>query len=206
MKTKKYNYPNMMFVNDNTLSKLKMFQIDLKIFLKIREGNNMIDREMLDLMLNNIPSDKNIIFVGIGTDRAIFDMVGCLSCSLLREKGYTVYGTIDKPIHALNVGEMMVDINEKHSNDIIIGIDSAIGKSIGECKFRLTPIRPGQGLGKDLEDVGICSIVGVVGENPFDGNMTAIRFNELYNICKNIVDTIEEYYRVRSVEKCIQIK
>ena len=36
MKTKKYNYPNMMFVNDNTLSKLKMFQIDLKIFLKIR--------------------------------------------------------------------------------------------------------------------------------------------------------------------------
>ena len=36
MKTKKYNYPNMMFVNENTLSYLKMFQIDLKIFLKIR--------------------------------------------------------------------------------------------------------------------------------------------------------------------------
>ena len=37
MKTKKYkNYPNMMFVNEDTLSKLKMFQIDLKIFLKIR--------------------------------------------------------------------------------------------------------------------------------------------------------------------------
>lgn len=36
MKTKKYNYPNMMFVNDDTLSKLKIFQIDLKIFLKIR--------------------------------------------------------------------------------------------------------------------------------------------------------------------------
>lgn len=36
IKTKKYNYPNMMFVNNDTLSKLKMFQIDLKIFLKIR--------------------------------------------------------------------------------------------------------------------------------------------------------------------------
>lgn len=37
MKTKKYkNYPNMMFVNEDTLSKLKIFQIDLKIFLKIR--------------------------------------------------------------------------------------------------------------------------------------------------------------------------
>lgn len=37
MITKKYkNYPNMMFVNEDTLSKLKMFQIDLKIFLKIR--------------------------------------------------------------------------------------------------------------------------------------------------------------------------
>lgn len=36
MKTKKYNYPNMMFVNDDTLSKLIMFQIDLKIFLKIK--------------------------------------------------------------------------------------------------------------------------------------------------------------------------
>ena len=37
MITKKYkNYPNMMFVNEDTLSKLKMFQINLKIFLKIR--------------------------------------------------------------------------------------------------------------------------------------------------------------------------
>ena len=37
MITKKYkNYPNMMFVNEDTLSKLKMFQIDLKIFLKIK--------------------------------------------------------------------------------------------------------------------------------------------------------------------------
>ena len=37
MITKKYkNYPNMMFINEDTLSKLKMFQIDLKIFLKIR--------------------------------------------------------------------------------------------------------------------------------------------------------------------------
>ena len=37
MITKKYkSYPNMMFINEDTLSKLKMFQIDLKIFLKIR--------------------------------------------------------------------------------------------------------------------------------------------------------------------------
>lgn len=37
MITKKYkNYPNMMFVNEDTLSKLKIFQIDLKIFLKIK--------------------------------------------------------------------------------------------------------------------------------------------------------------------------
>ena len=37
MITKKYkNYPHMMFINEDTLSKLKMFQIDLKIFLKIR--------------------------------------------------------------------------------------------------------------------------------------------------------------------------
>lgn len=166
----------------------------------------MINREMLDSMLNNIPNDKNIIFVGIGTDRVIFDMVGCLSCSLLREKGYTAYGTIDKPIHALNLDEIIGHINEKHSNDIIIGIDSAIGKSVGECKFQLTPIRPGRGFGKDLKDVGIFSIIGVVGKNHLDRNMRDMRFNDVYNICKNIVDTIEEYYRVRSVEKCIQIK
>ena len=37
MITKKYkNYPNMMFVNEDTLSIFKMFLIDLKIFLKIR--------------------------------------------------------------------------------------------------------------------------------------------------------------------------
>ena len=54
MKTKKYkNYPNMMFVNEDTLSKLKMFQIDLKIFLKIRTL-----KEVKIVVCNDIPNNE----------------------------------------------------------------------------------------------------------------------------------------------------
>lgn len=58
MKTKKYNYPNMMFVNDDTLSKLKMFQIDLKIFLKIRTF-----KEVKIVVREEIPNNEVYFYI-----------------------------------------------------------------------------------------------------------------------------------------------
>lgn len=57
--TKKYkNYPNMMFVNEDTLSKLKMFQIDLKIFLKIRTL-----KEVKIVVCNDIPNNEVYFYI-----------------------------------------------------------------------------------------------------------------------------------------------
>ena len=59
MKTKKYkNYPNMMFVNEDTLSKLKMFQINLKIFLKIRTL-----KEIKIVVCNDIPNNEVYFYI-----------------------------------------------------------------------------------------------------------------------------------------------
>ena len=66
MKTKKYkNIPNTMFLNEDSLSKLKMFQIDLKIFLKIRTLKEIKIVVLLDKLSISIPKIlRNHYFLG----------------------------------------------------------------------------------------------------------------------------------------------
>lgn len=76
MKTKKYNYPNMMFVNENTLSYLKMFQIDLKIFLKIRTF-----KEVKIVVRPEIPDNEVYFYINRWNKGEIlkFDLLDILS-------------------------------------------------------------------------------------------------------------------------------
>ena len=156
----------------------------------------MVNEKMLKEMLNTVPTDKNIVFVGIGTDKAIFDSLGCLTCSMLEAKGYTCYGTIEKPIHALNVEESMDNIMKKHSNDIIIGIDAAIGKIVGNIAFRNKSIKPGLGVNKKLREVGSYSIIGVT-TNTEKRDFNNVRLYSVIKMCEEIVETIEEFVKIR---------
>ena len=62
--------------------------------------------------------DENTVIVCIGTDRAIGDALGPLVGTMLKNSDfkYPVYGTLDNPIHALNIYESIEQIKSKHSN------------------------------------------------------------------------------------------
>lgn len=116
---------------------------------------------------------KDIVIINIGTDKCIGDCLGPLVGSTINvddmENVY-VYGTLDAPIHAINMKERLYEIYEKHPDAFIIGIDACLGERdhIGRIAVRDFPISPGKGVGKRLPSVGDISIIGVVDDSESD--------------------------------------
>lgn len=138
---------------------------------------------------------KDTVIVCIGTDKVIYDSLGPLVGTLLKEKNfkYPVYGTLDQPIHAMNTCENMNVIQNEMPNAKIIGIDACVGEydQIGTIKIREAPISPGKGVGKELPLIGEMSIVGFTTNNCeyiFEGS--PIRLSLVYKMANQIVDML----------------
>ena len=110
--------------------------------------------------------EEDTIIICIGTDKCIGDCLGPLVGTILLESNFNlpVYGTLESPIHALNIKEKLSYITKLHPNSKIIGVDACLGEndSIGEIHIRDYPVHPGKGVGKILPEVGDASIIGVV--------------------------------------------
>ena len=124
--------------------------------------------------LSFFPRRRNnpIVFVCIGTDRSTGDSLGPLVGTLLRGKGYSsfhVYGTLDDPIHAVNLDEKLKEITIKHDDPYIIGIDACLGriKNVGVIQVGYGPVKPGAGVNKELPAVGDIHITGIVNVSGF---------------------------------------
>ncbi|MBY0123648.1 spore protease YyaC [Bacillus sp. S/N-304-OC-R1] len=116
--------------------------------------------------------NRPIVFVCIGTDRSTGDSLGPLVGTLLEEKklsSFFVYGTLENPIHAVNMADKLEEINKRHFNPFIIGIDACLGrlKSVGVIQVGDGPVKPGAGVNKELPDVGHMHITGIVNVSGF---------------------------------------
>lgn len=106
-----------------------------------------------------------ITVICIGTDRSTGDSFGPLTGHMLSKLSllhFDLYGTLEKPVHALSIEEVMKDIDIKSS--LVIAVDAGMGDAdmIGNIGIGFEPVRPGSGLGKALPDVGDISITGIV--------------------------------------------
>ncbi|KOO45926.1 spore protease YyaC [Priestia koreensis] len=116
--------------------------------------------------------ERNIVIVCIGTDRSTGDSLGPLVGTKLKEKGLTsfhVYGTLEEPIHAINLKETVQRIYQMHQNPFIVGIDACLGrmKSVGNVCIGTGPVKPGAGVNKELIPVGDIHITGIVNVSGF---------------------------------------
>lgn len=112
-------------------------------------------------------SHREIVVVCIGTDRSTGDSLGPLVGTILKEKRLKqihVLGTIDDPVHAVNLHSTLVNINKRFRNPYVIGVDASLGrlKDVGEISVNDSPLQPGAALGKELPEVGECHITGTV--------------------------------------------
>ncbi|MCM3764217.1 spore protease YyaC [Neobacillus niacini] len=150
-----------------------------KLFNRIAKTNIMHDEfqateTLAEELLANIPAvtTRPIVFVCIGTDRSTGDSLGPLVGTLLEEKDpspFYVYGTLDQPIHAVNLEERLKEINAKHRNPYLIGIDACLGriKNVGVIQLGHGPVKPGAGVNKELPAVGEIHITGIVNVSGF---------------------------------------
>jgi len=153
---------------------LKTGFFDRRGKLQIVYNEDSAVEQLAEELLLNIPGAPNrpIVLVCIGTDRSTGDSLGPLVGSLLEEKNlqtFSVYGTLDEPIHAVNLAEKLKEIQTFHGNPYIIGIDACLGriKSVGVIQVGHGPVKPGAGVNKELPAVGDIHITGIVNVSGF---------------------------------------
>lgn len=108
---------------------------------------------------------RSTIILCIGSDRYIGDALGPLVGSYLEENAQCrVYGSLDKPVHAGNLVEVVDVITKQYHQPVIIAIDACLGKNneIGNIEIWEGGLEAGIAVGNKLPYVGNISIVGVV--------------------------------------------
>lgn len=110
---------------------------------------------------------SEIVFLCIGTDRITGDCLGPYIGQKLSHLKYPkvfVYGTLDNPVHALNLGDTVSSINQHHPDALVIAIDASLGqkKHLGYVTIGNGALYPGAGVQKELPPVGDIHITGIV--------------------------------------------
>jgi putative sporulation protein YyaC len=111
--------------------------------------------------------ERPVVFACIGTDRSTGDALGPLVGQWLVRSGYNdarVVGTLEHPLHALNLSDRIGPLARSLEPPIVVAIDAALGprESIGMICLRGGGLRPGHGVGKSLPCVGDLAITATV--------------------------------------------
>ena len=108
-----------------------------------------------------------LVFLCIGSDRIAGDSLGPLvGCELSRRsrRNFYVYGTLEHPVHAMNLREYLADLSVCHPEALTVAVDASLGcvRHQQHISIGRGSIRPGAGAGKDLPWVGDIFITGIV--------------------------------------------
>ena len=144
------------------------------------------------------------VILCIGTDRIIGDSLGPLVGSRLAETGLLphVYGTLEAPVHALNLRETLDEIKKRHPFSTIIAVDASLGSKsgIGSIFVRGGGLHPGAGVSKNLCPAGDISITGIT--NMEDGcpllSLQTARLSTVMRMAEQIAECILEACVLRS--------
>jgi len=141
-------------------------------FYRIHHEDEHANEKFLNYLETLIPEKKQpIVIVSIGSDRSTGDALGPLVGSRLKDKlpELFVYGTLESPVHAVNLKENLHTIKQTFNDPFIIGIDACLGQlsSIGVITIADGPVSPGAAVNKQLPPVGDIHITGIVNVGGF---------------------------------------
>lgn len=128
------------------------------------ENTPKIMARRLASMLEGKAAHRPLVLLCIGTPKIPGDSLGPSVGSLLsNDSRCHVYGTLDHPVHAMNLKATLHNIKKQHKRPLIIAIDAALGNEnqSGFLTLKKGPLKPGKGLGKRLPAIGHIQITGV---------------------------------------------
>jgi putative sporulation protein YyaC len=110
---------------------------------------------------------RPIAFACIGTDRSTGDALGPLVGQRLLKLGFdrdAVIGTLEDPLHALNLEQRLLPLSVPAGGPLIVAVDAALGpmSNVGAVNLRRGGLLPGQGVGKTLPRIGELAVTATV--------------------------------------------
>lgn len=107
-----------------------------------------------------------IVFVCIGTDRSTGDCLGPMIGTHLQRNRFhlPIYGTLQEPVHAMNLSKYLSHINKTYENPFLVAIDACLGtkEHIGYITLDQGSLFPGESIQKSLPCIGDLAITGIV--------------------------------------------
>lgn len=117
---------------------------------------------------------SDILIVCVGTDRSTGDafgpIIGSRLSRLSKLPGVEVLGTLDEPVHAVNLATTLESIELRYpERPFVVAIDACLGKfdHVGHITLETGPLRPGAGVKKVLPEFGDLSLTGIVNVSGF---------------------------------------
>lgn len=145
-------------------------------------------------------STNDIIILCIGTDRATGDCLGPLVGEHLKNvlPALPIYGTLENPVHALNLEQTIQDIYSNYNKPFIIAIDASLGipEHIGYATLSCSPLIPGKGVNKKLPAIGNLSITGIVNVAGFPNSilLQSTRLHTVMTLANCISNALYWYF------------
>lgn len=145
-----------------------------------------------------IKSHREVVILCIGTDRVSGDSLGPLVGTFLKEEypQAEVYGTLEEPVHAKNLEEIVTTVRRKHPDAFVIAVDACLGRvsSIENIMLVEKPLKPGAGVNKTLPEVGHVNIQGIVNMSGFVPHLLIqnTRLYTVYNMARIIAGTLAQ--------------
>lgn len=118
---------------------------------------------------------EDVVVVCVGTDRSTGDafgpIIGSRLTRVLANERIFVYGTLENPVHAVNLKAKLEDIQYFHRNrpHVVLAVDACLGKfdHVGQIVLEEGPLRPGAGVNKELPEFGQYTLTGIVNVSGF---------------------------------------
>lgn len=129
-------------------------------------------KQLFEKICQNRSRYQPLVFLCIGSDRATGDSLGPIIGYKLKQRRLSsayVYGTLENPVHAKNLGEVIREIHDTFDQPFIVAIDASLGKAshVGYFTLGEGSLKPGAGVGKDLPQVGNLYVTGIVNLSGF---------------------------------------
>ena len=159
-----------------------------------------MNRELCCILQQKKVPSGNTVILCIGTDRATGDCLGPLVGDYLKKAipDLAVYGTLEHPVHALNLEQTIQEIYTIYEQPFIIAIDASLGtrEHIGYATLSHSPLLPGKGVNKKLPAIGNLSITGIVNVADFPNSilLQSTRLHTVMTLATCISNAISWYF------------
>lgn len=165
---------------------------------------NDFSQQLLRFIKKTKKDSQTLVLVCIGTDRATGDCLGPLVGHYLEQQLSSqlpfIFGNLSHPVHAANLTETLINIQDDIPSPYIIVIDACLGTPghVGYVTLSNHALHPGKGVNKSLPSFGQIAITGIVdcfGEENYS-IIQSTRLHQVVHLATFIANGIERVFSI----------